>query len=415
MKNKWAVLSASIIILFVVFTMFLYGKKEQIKQSITERTIMEEKEKLKEIKSKYSKYIKTIRKANLYKKENDKYIKTGIVNKGIEIELEKANEITLDTKYFEIKDYKIFISYQDVEKIDKLTEKSHEYKNYIPFDKSIVTKKTKLYKNNNLIYEFIEPMDFEIIIDGENKFVEYHDELYEIKKEDIDRTIDNKNKEEYAKEMAVLNYHFFEEDNKSNCGEIICIKKKNFEKHIKYLSDNKYYTVSMNEFEMFMDKKIRLPKNSVLITVDDGALGTDTILPEIIEKYNMKASLFVITGFNDPKKFTSKSIELHSHTDAMHNQGDCPGGQGGGIKCLPEAKVLADLQKTRDLMNNTTAFAYPFYEYNDRAIELLKKAGFTMAFIGSSKKAVPGTNKMLIPRYPILSTTTVEDIKEKLK
>ena len=98
----------------------------------------------------------------------------------------------------------------------------------------------------------------------------------------------------------------------------------------------------------------------------------------------------------------------------MHNQGVCPGGQGGGIKCLPEEKVLEDLKITKDLLNNPIAFAYPFYEYNTRAMELLKKAGFILAFIGGNKKAKPGINKMLVPRYAVVETTSLNDFIRKV-
>jgi len=413
MKKKRLILIGIIIIFFLGAT-FLYFRNDRTKKENQETTKTEKRNLEEEIKSKYSKYARVTKKENLYKLEEDKYVKVGTVSKNTELVLKDNQKISKNTKYFEIEGNGLFISYENVEKLDKITETNKDYKNYISFDKSVVTKTTKLYRDNKLVYEFDESMTFPIIINDDNKYVEYQDELYYIKKEDIDKTINNNNKEEYAKEMAVFTYHFFEEDNMSNCGEIICIKRRNFEAHIKYLSDNDYYTVTMNEFEMFMDKKVLLPKKSVLLTVDDGALGTDTILPEILEKYNKRATLFLITSFFPLERFTSPNVELHSHTDDMHTPGVCPGGQGGGIKCLSEEKILADLKKTRDLLNNTTAFAYPFYEYNTRAIELLKKSGFTIAFVGGNRKAVPGGDKMLVPRYAVLSTTTVNDIIKRL-
>ena len=55
---------------------------------------------------------------------------------------------------------------------------------------------------------------------------------------------------------------------------------------------------------------------------------------EILEKYQVQATMFLITSQYPTKYFQSEYLELHSHTHNMHNVGVCPGGQGGGIKCL---------------------------------------------------------------------------------
>ena len=74
--------------------------------------------------------------------------------------------------------------------------------------------------------------------------------------------------------------------------------------------------------------------------------------------------------------------------------------------------VVEDLKKSRESLNNTTYFCYPFYEYNNHAIESLKKAGFTMALAGQigDVKVRVGTNKFKVPRYVIYNTTGVESL-----
>ena len=98
----------------------------------------------------------------------------------------------------------------------------------------------------------------------------------------------------------------------------------------------------------------------------------------------------------------------------MHKAGDCPNGQGGGIQCLSEKIIQEDLKKSREKLNNTTYFCYPFYEYNDYSISVLKEAGFTMAFGGTledgKRKVTVGSNKFKLPRYVIYNTTTEKDV-----
>ena len=141
---------------------------------------------------------------------------------------------------------------------------------------------------------------------------------------------------------------------------------------------------------------------------------------DILEKYKLNASLFIVTvRFKESDytgKFKSDYIEQHSHTHNMHWAGECAGygTQGGGILCLPEERVLEDLKTSSQILNGSTVFCYPFYDYNQRAITLLKKAGYTMAFAGllnTNGLTYVGTDKMLIPRATILSYTTFAEFK----
>ena len=65
-------------------------------------------------------------------------------------------------------------------------------------------------------------------------------------------------------------------------------------------------------------------------------------------------------------------------------------------------------------MNGAIALAYPFYDYNNRAIELVKKAGFKLAFIGANNvggRAWPGINLYKVPRMTIWNTTSFDTFK----
>ena len=77
-------------------------------------------------------------------------------------------------------------------------------------------------------------------------------------------------------------------------------------------------------------------------------------------------------------------------------------------------KILEDLKKSRESLNNTPYYCFPFYEYNNRAVELVEKAGFRMAFIGGSKKVYPGDNLYKIHRYELDNTTTIQEFSDMI-
>ena len=102
--------------------------------------------------------------------------------------------------------------------------------------------------------------------------------------------------------IAVLNYHFFYDPSKGEkCNESICLDIAKFRQHLDYLKKNNYKVLTMKEFKQWMYGEIELPQKSVLITIDDGAMGTgkhngNKLIP-ILEEYQMHATLFLITGW----------------------------------------------------------------------------------------------------------------------
>ena len=210
-------------------------------------------------------------------------------------------------------------------------------------------------------------------------------------------------------------FAFYDEnDSNDSCPTTICHSKSQFKSQLDFIKENNILTLKMKELENYVDGKINLPK-SVLITIDDG--GRDKIAVDLLTEYQMYATIFLVTSwFDEETYYKTDYIELHSHTHNMHDGGKCPGGQGGAIKCLPKEEIQKDLKQSREELNNTTYIAYPFYEYNDYAVSNLKEAGFTMAFIGESKKSDNlvhvGDNKFLLRRFVIVNYTTIDDLKE---
>ena len=92
--------------------------------------------------------------------------------------------------------------------------------------------------------------------------------------------------------------------------------------NIKYLQDNNYLTLSMSELELFLDKKIQIPKKTVVITLDDGARNYNAA--ELAEKYESYMTYFIITGTYDTTKLIDNPyIEYQSHTDSLHKNYRC--------------------------------------------------------------------------------------------
>ncbi|MDD3304453.1 MAG: polysaccharide deacetylase family protein [Clostridia bacterium] len=399
-----------ILLIGVIISIYIINKKNQLAKE-HELTLQKQEQLLAEIKGKYNKLVKTNKEAKLFSNLDGQYVESGRIGDKIELTLEDMPNITLETKYFKIKDKEYYIHYDDIDKIEKLSKKDDRYKRYIPFNENIVTKDTTtFYNESGLAYTFNKSFNLPILIKEENKYyVEFEGQLLSVKKEDVIRVevVDN-SKAETLKSVSVVAYHFFYDKKAGEvCDETICHTTDQFESHLKYLKDNNYLTMTMKELDLFIDGNIKLPKKSVVITIDDGAMGVSNKAIPLLEKYDLHATLFLITAWFKKQDFISPNLEIHSHGDNLHNPGICPGGQGGAIKCLDKEELLKDLAKARSILDNTTIFCYPFYEYNDYAISVLKEAGFTMAFRGGETKVKPGVDKFKIPRFTFYGSTTL--------
>lgn len=365
---------------------------------------------IKEINSHYNDFVKTNKECKLYDKDDNE---VGTVGKGEELSLDKEN-ITSDTKYFKVTTFgeEYYIRYQDVDKIEKLSEVSDRYKNYIVFNENIITNDdTSFYDgDDNLVYTLNESFNLPIIIKDDNKYgVEFNNRLLYIKKDAVKeiRSSENTDKKN-SSGIPVLNYHFVYEDDDKTCNEVICHSASQIKEHFSYIRDNEFFTPKMEELEWYIDKKIQLPQKSVVITFDDGTKAE--VAKKYVNEYKINATLFLITSWFSKEQFESEYLEVHSHGDNIHNGGLCKGGQGGEIKCMEHDKLLTDLKTSREKLGGSTVFCYPFYEYNDYSIKVLKEAGFTMAFAGERAggkiKVVPGIDKYRLPRWVIVNYTT---------
>lgn len=417
LKGKKNKIIFVLIILLIVIILGLFGYK-LYRDDVKRKQLLEKEAQeklLSEIQNNYGSTVVTTRDAKLYLLDGE-YKEIGTIAKDVTINLVEQ-ELTHETQYFQIVglDQEYYISYQDV----SLTEnkiKDQRYKKYILFNKQIVTDDTtNFYLDDKKIYTINKSFTFPVyIIDGDKYYVEYDNQLMYVLKEDIKEIVDKNNSNEAkAKEIATVLYHFvYNPDKGETCNESICHTTHQVQSHIDYLKQNNYFTPTMKEFEMWIDGKLNLPKKSIMITLDDGAFAYNA--SEIFTKNEINASLFVVAAWFDPKVFETDYFEVHSHGTDLHNAYVCPGqgNLGGGILCLPKETLLNDLKYSREVTNMTTVFAYPFYDYNNYSIEVLKEAGFTMAFAGYYETGIPnmviGGDKFRIPRFTFSNVTTID-------
>lgn len=184
----------------------------------------------------------------------------------------------------------------------------------------------------------------------------------------------------------VLMYHAIcSREGKENWPDSLILNPALFEQHMKYLKEQGYQIVALEELAKRLEEGANVEK-CVALTFDDGYLDNYTIAIPIMKKYDAKGTFFVINqDINKPDKMGDKEIlgllaegmELGSHTTSH----------------APLAKIdpkfLAwELSTSRFYLKKNynryivRSLAYPNGGYNDNVIAKAQEYGFYRAVTG---------------------------------
>lgn len=409
-----------IIVLILICFGFLFYKRYSNNKLLNNKKINEQKL-IKEIKNHYSNNVITTKETDLYVLNNKKYSKDSTISANYVLKLDELKKET--NEYFKITDTDYYVYYKDVKPFTEELSEDNRYENFIPFNNNVVIpKNTKIWINDDKYLILNKEINEPLIIKGEDNYgFKYLNKLFYVSKDDASLVDKENNSERTADKVLTLTYHFIYDPDEGSCNQDICQTLEQFESHLKYLNDNNYFIMKLSELEMYLDGQINIPYNSIVLTIDDGYISSKTI--DLLEEYKTYATLFIITGyFKDFSVFESPYLDLQSHTDRMHEQWACGsmGMQGGGLLCTPEDDAVKDLQTSQEKLGGSDKIvylSYPFFDFNEHAIDVLKKAGFRMAFIGQWNTkgfSKPGTDKYKVPRLTVFSDTSVEVLKNAL-
>jgi peptidoglycan/xylan/chitin deacetylase (PgdA/CDA1 family) len=188
--------------------------------------------------------------------------------------------------------------------------------------------------------------------------------------------------------VPVLNYHHFMED----CDSLLCIPPSVFDQQMKYLKDNGYRTVTMEDLLGFLQYRQALPKRSLVITIDDGYRSAYDIAYPILKRYGFTATLFIYTdyvGVSDKaitwdqlKEMNADGFQIGSHTIShsdltMKKEDESEKDYLTRIKKeVFDSKQIIDMRVAQD----TVAIAFPFGRYDESILSLAEQAGYELGF-----------------------------------
>jgi len=82
-----------------------------------------------------------------------------------------------------------------------------------------------------------------------------------------------------------------------------------FEEHIAFLSNSNLQTITLDEYYKYKKGIADIPKNSIILTFDDGYLDNWVFVFPILKKYNFRGTIFINPEFVDPAVACRPNLE----------------------------------------------------------------------------------------------------------
>ncbi len=217
--------------------------------------------------------------------------------------------------------------------------------------------------------------------------------------------------------VPVLNYHQINDTEHNS----LTVNTKQFEAQMKYLAEEGYTTITPAEMIDAWEGKGTLPEKPVIITFDDGYLDNYNHAYPILEKYHLKATIFLISDYvstypnyltwaNVSEMQESGLIDFESHTLSHEELTKAPSLEEAQHQLTGSKKALE-----WNLGKEVRFIAYPCGEYDEDIEELTKAAGYRAAFTVHYGLAAPGEDPFILDRVPIFGSNSHTLARFKLR
>jgi peptidoglycan/xylan/chitin deacetylase (PgdA/CDA1 family) len=180
------------------------------------------------------------------------------------------------------------------------------------------------------------------------------------------------------------------------------------ERELGWLKANGYASISFDDLARALQGGAPLPPKPVIISFDDGWESQFTYAVPLLEKYGFRATFFVYTNAIGVKNYMTWE-QLRSLEDAGMQIG-CHSKSHWYLTRIRDGTTLRrEISGARQVLEQhlgrpVTTFAYPFGQYNEHVVELVREAGFT-----SARGTLPGVLHTQAELFTLTGIIQTED------
>lgn len=211
--------------------------------------------------------------------------------------------------------------------------------------------------------------------------------------------------------VPILTYHSID-----NSGSVISIDTTIFKDQMRFLKDNSFNVISLNEVVMRIHKRLLFAEKSIVITFDDGFKNVFSEAFPVLQEYGFNATVFLTTNYCerlnnwpgqpafikaqpllswiDIKEMRRSGIQFGAHTHNHPSLTKIPI-KDAENEILLSKKIIEDM-----LQEEINLFAYPYGDINTNIVNIVNQH-FTGAC--SSKLAIANSksNTFILERVDV--------------
>lgn len=226
-----------------------------------------------------------------------------------------------------------------------------------------------------------------------------------------------------SRTLPIVMYHSVVEDAGKRGSYVVTVEE--LEQDLKWIRDNGYETILMEDLIAFVKGEGDLPEKPFLITFDDGNYNNLYYVLPLLEKYEMKAVISAVGSYADQAQAAvvqaeengggavqnpnydyltweelkqldqNPLVEIQNHTYELHEFGKRKGSaKMDGESAADYIVMLAgDLSKMQNALKENaeiqaTTFTYPYGIISEESLDVVKALGFQASLSCYEKKNI---------------------------
>ncbi|MBI5328274.1 MAG: polysaccharide deacetylase family protein [Deltaproteobacteria bacterium] len=220
-------------------------------------------------------------------------------------------------------------------------------------------------------------------------------------------------------------------------GDMVTVSPDVFEAQMRFLKETGYRTLSADELIGFICGDIVIKEKAVLITFDDGYLDNYVYVFSVLKKYNIKATIFIVTDWVEKSSEAGVgSLELKTKELPNHEDGKRLINEGKTSKVIMNLNMIKEMQESglvefyshtmshkkcdqlsemelyeelsgskiiieKRLIKTCQYLCWPYGRYNDTAVKIAKDTGHKALFTTNRGVVKAGSDPFAINRIVV--------------
>ena len=193
--------------------------------------------------------------------------------------------------------------------------------------------------------------------------------------------------------IKVLMYHRIVEKVEFVKNHWTCVTVDDFHRHLELLTRWGFTAITFEDYRLFLEGALNLPRHPVIITFDDGYKDTYDLAYPLLQEYGMKAVVFVLGDRTIKTNYWDQTLGMKEaqllgpeEIDQMFQSGIEIGAHSTThpkLTMIPKEKAWEEISQSKTLLEAqlgapVRSFCYPYGMVNNTVKQLVRDAGFSI-------------------------------------